>query len=137
MALFEWKDEFSVGVSLMDQHHQKLISIVNTIHDAMKEGKGNERIGGALTDLLDYTNYHFREEERLMAEADYPELDEHKKTHLHFVSKLEEFREKAGDKDHSYFLSFDVSKFLIDWLINHIGKMDKRYQTAMNSKGIK
>ncbi len=136
MALFEWKQEYSVGVKVLDQHHQKLIGIVNRVHMAMKEGKGKELIADTIRDLIDYTTYHFGEEEKLMEQAEYPELIKHKKAHKEFVSRLEAYKGKA-DKGQSAFLSPDVARFLIDWLINHIGLMDKKYQSALNSKGIR
>jgi hemerythrin-like metal-binding protein len=136
MALFEWKKEYSVGVQVLDKHHQKLIRIINDVHNAMKEGKAQEAVIRAVDELLDYAKYHFGEEEKLMEKIKYAELETHRNAHRLFIAKAEEYKKQA-DKGLAAFMSLGVSKFLIDWLINHIGTVDKRYQKEMNAKGIK
>ena len=39
MALMEWKDSYSVGVDQMDDHHKRLIEIINKVDEADKAGK--------------------------------------------------------------------------------------------------
>ncbi|MCP4996607.1 MAG: hypothetical protein GY934_22960 [Gammaproteobacteria bacterium] len=35
MALIEWSQDLSVNVETADTHHKKLISMINSLHDAM------------------------------------------------------------------------------------------------------
>ncbi|HAO20901.1 MAG TPA: hemerythrin [Desulfobacteraceae bacterium] len=136
MPLFEWKKEHSVGVYEMDRHHQKLFDILNRLHDAMKDGKGMQIIAGIVRELLDYTRYHFGEEEKLLEKIGYSGISEQKMAHQKFISQIEGYKEQA-DKGMTAFLSSGVSTLLTDWLRNHIGVMDKRYQSTMNTHGIK
>lgn len=45
MALMTWSSAFSVKIKQFDDQHIKLVNMVNELHDAMKEGKGNEVAG--------------------------------------------------------------------------------------------
>ncbi len=42
MALIEWSQDLSVNVEKADTHHKKLISMINSLHDAMQEGQSTE-----------------------------------------------------------------------------------------------
>ena len=44
----EWTEGLSVGVKAMDQHHQKLVDLINRLHTAMRSGQGRLVIGPAL-----------------------------------------------------------------------------------------
>ncbi|QTA92127.1 bacteriohemerythrin [Desulfonema magnum] len=136
MPLIEWKKDFSVGVAVLDSHHRKLISLVNKLHDAMKNGKAKGVISGIISELDDYTKYHFREEEKLMEKIRYPGLNEHKKAHEYFTAAVKKYKAEA-DKGQAAFLSVGISVLLTDWLKNHIGMMDKKYQKDMNANGIR
>ncbi len=136
MALFEWSDQYSVGVSRMDSHHQKLFDMLNKLHDAMTIGKAMDVIASIIKELLDYTKYHFGEEERLMEQINYVRLEDQKTAHRKFISSIEDYKEQA-DRGMAAFVSSGVSMLLTDWLRNHIGVMDKKYQEEMNAKGIK
>lgn len=136
MALFEWSDQYSVGVSRMDSHHQKLFDMLNKLHDAMSMGKAMSVISEIIKELLEYTKYHFAEEERLMAQINYARLEDQKAAHQKFISSVEDYKDQA-DKGLAAFLSSGVSTLLTDWLRNHIGVMDKMYQAEMNAKGIR
>ncbi len=136
MPLIQWSDRYSVGVGDMDKHHQKLFDLLNRLHDAMTQGKAGSIITEIVDELIGYTKYHFSEEEKLMAQISYSGLNEQKKAHQKFIVSVEDYKNLA-DKGLTAFLSSGVSAFLSDWLRNHIGVMDKKYQKEMNAKGIK
>lgn len=135
MPLFEWSKEYSVGVGAMDRHHQRLFDLLNKLHDAMTEGKAATIVAGIIRELLDYTKYHFGEEEKLMEKISYSGIAEQKSAHQKFIASIEDYKDKA-DRGLSAFLSTGMSTFLTDWLKNHVGGMDKRYQKEMNAKGV-
>ena len=120
-----WCDDFSVNVPEMDAQHQKLVKLVNQLHSAMKQQHSAEQVGKVIDELAKYTVEHFSSEEEYMASKNFPGLDEHKKVHQHFVEKVQEFEQKYMDGKVT--LSLDIMNFLKDWLLNHIGKMDKQY----------
>lgn len=131
--LIHWSLSYSVDVAAMDEEHQRLIDIINSLYGAMREGRGKDSLSGILDELVAYTRTHFGHEERLMQQAGYPDYPDQKAAHETLVAKLMEIREKfvAGTA-----LSQEVMTFLKGWLIGHIQGMDKKYGPCMNRKGI-
>ncbi|TWJ18245.1 bacteriohemerythrin [Geobacter argillaceus] len=132
--LITWSSSYSVHVSQMDEEHQRLVSIINKLYGAMREGRGKEAVGSILGELIDYTKNHFAHEERLMQETGFAGLEEQKRAHENLISRVSEIQKKfkAGEA-----LSQEVMSFLKDWLSNHIQGQDKQYGPHLNSKGIK
>ncbi|MCX7874727.1 MAG: bacteriohemerythrin [Melioribacteraceae bacterium] len=134
MALISWSDSYSVKVKEIDNQHQKLVNLINLLHDSMKEGKGKEVIGKVLTELVNYTVYHFSYEEKLFDKYGYPDAKVHARQHKDLVEKVscyvKDFESGKG------VLPMEVMNFLRDWLIKHIGGDDKKYGPFFNSKGL-
>jgi hemerythrin len=135
MAIIQWNDTFSVKVAEIDQQHQKLVSMINELSDAMKQGKGKDALSKIVNGLVSYTVTHFNTEEKYFDRFGYPETDSHKKEHVAFVKKVSEF--KDGFEKGKLSLSIEVMNFLSDWLKNHINGTDKKYSQFFNEKGLK
>ncbi len=135
MPLIEWSDDFSVGIETADIHHKKLISMINSLHQAMSNGTSHEVITKILSALLVYTDKHFKYEEDLFLTYNYPQYEEHKKEHDELLCQVEELNEKF--KTSKTCISIEVMKFLKDWLKNHIQETDKQYTDFLNSKGVR
>jgi len=133
--LYPWKDEYSVGVSRFDNHHKKLFDIANQLHDMMKSGKGADVIEVTLRELVDYTKYHLSEEEKALERIGYSGIAAHKRAHAIFTEELNKAVEEI-EKGRAQFVVVKVSKTVIDWLIDHIFGIDKKYTAEMNAAGI-
>jgi methyl-accepting chemotaxis protein/hemerythrin len=131
----EWTSDYSVSVELMDQEHIRLFDLINELNDAMIDGQSSAKIESILDALIDYTEYHFGDEEKLMKKINYPGLDEQIKAHRIFVDKMKEFKQEMQSGE--ILLSVKIINFLKDWLILHILNIDKKYSTYMNENGIK
>lgn len=133
MAL-QWSEELSVNVKKFDNHHKKLIDLINELHDAMLTGKTQNVLGMTLKVLKDYTKYHFGEEEKLMKVNSYKDYVLHKSEHDNFGIKVSECIEKyeAGRMT----VSIELMNFLRDWFVGHIMGTDKKYSQFFNAKGI-
>ena len=135
MALVKWDDSFSVKVTEIDRQHQKLVSMINELSDAMKQGKGKEILCKIINGLIRYTATHFNTEEKYFDRFRYPEADNHKKEHVAFVQKVSDF--KSGFEEGKLTLTIDVMNFLSDWLRKHIKGADKLYSQCFNENGLK
>ncbi len=136
MALYDWKDDYSVGVSRFDNHHKRLFNIANQLHEMMKQGKGAEVIEPALRELIDYTHYHLAEEEKVMETIGYSDIAAHKRAHKIFTDQLNEAMAEV-DAGKTIFVVIKIAKTVIDWLIDHIYGIDKKYSPEMNAAGIR
>lgn len=124
MALIEWNSKLSVSVDKFDEEHKQLIKMINSLHDAMKTGKGKELLAKILDESTDYVLKHFASEEKLMVQYKYPEYKEHKALHDEFVKKIGELRKLH---DQQRLQSSQMLKTLQEWLISHINNVDKAY----------
>lgn len=134
MPLFEWNEQFSVGVAYFDAQHKNLVKLVNELHDAMREGKSGERLGGILAGLIDYTVRHFADEERAMARHGYRDVEEHRREHELLTAKVLEYKKRFEEKQ--VLLSIELAGFLKDWLTNHIMETDRRYGPFLAGKEV-
>jgi len=134
MALISWSPALSVGVQLFDDQHQLLVGMVNDMHAAMAEGKGNQVVGPILEGLIEYTQTHFTDEERLLAKHAYPGLVVQRAEHRKLVEQVLALQEKF--KSGKSMLSVEVMNFLKSWLLNHIQVEDKQYGPFLNARGV-
>jgi methyl-accepting chemotaxis protein/hemerythrin len=132
--MITWSRSYSVGVSQMDEEHQRLIGIINNLYASMRSGRSKDAIGKILDELVDYTKTHFAHEERLMQESGYEGYDDQKRAHEALIAQVVEIQ---GKYRVGAALGQEVMAFLKNWLLNHIQGMDKKYGPVMNKKGIK
>src|SRR3954470_18942787 len=109
MGYFSWSDDLSVGSSFIDNDQRKLISLVNQLHEAMRQGQGKEILQPVLAELIRYTQEHFQREEEHMEKIQYAERAEHKREHDKLLSDVLELQKKFDDD--SAMLTFQVSQF--------------------------
>lgn len=136
MSYIEWNDTYSVGIEAMDVHHKKLIGIFNELHDGISSGHSEETLRKTLSDLVDYTKYHFSAEEALMKEYDYPEYQNQKEAHEKLIKTLGDLQQQFEEEKSGLMIVLKIQNFLRSWLINHILESDKKYGPYLNSKGV-
>lgn len=123
MQLFEWKDDYSVGVLMVDQQHRHLVSMLNQLHGVMRNGSREAEVRHILNDLIGYTRFHFASEEKLMAECGYPGIQEHVRKHRAMETRVGEFL--AEFSANSVTTPPKLLAFLKEWLGRHIMETDK------------
>jgi len=124
MALIEWDTKLSVTVPEFDEEHKKLIRMINSLHEAMKSGKGKELLTKILDDSTEYALKHFAHEEKIMVEYRYPEYKAHKALHGEFIKTVTELIKRHEQK---LLQAGQLLNILKEWLINHINNVDKKY----------
>lgn len=133
MAYLEWTDNLSVGVPLLDEDHRKLIGLINRVYQSVADGDGEQVVKAVLDELIDYTNYHFRREERMMEAAGYPDTDDHRGVHAELSDQVVDFRRRYL-ADPSGFKPMTVFDFLSEWLMKHIIGRDLKYRPYLEGK---
>lgn len=123
MSLMRWKDEYLTFVDAIDEQHQRLFELINAIYDMMRSGRGNEAIASALTELTEYTRFHFATEEKFMSETAFPGADGHASEHIRLLDEIRELRHRVLDG--STVMTMNEMYFLKDWLLTHFTGADK------------
>ena len=135
MGLINWNNDLSVNIVEIDQQHQKLVGMINELHDAMRARKTLKILGKIIDDLIDYTVIHFSFEEKYFAEFRYYKTLSHKNEHKNFIKKIKEF--KQGFDSGRLMMSVDIMNFLTEWLVKHIQGSDRLYVSLFHEKGLK
>lgn len=78
----------------MIQQHYDLIALCKKLDDAVKRRQPRAEIYQIMDELIACTVHHFEAEERLMAEAGYPELEGHKAGHEELLERTRKFRRR-------------------------------------------
>ncbi len=118
----EWLDDWNLGIQEIDQQHLALADQLNRVADTLRDA-GDSAATGEVTlplvaRLLDETRQHFRDEESIMREHDFPELVEHHREHVMLLAELQEFiRDIEEGRRH---FDLDSLTALKHWLINHV-----------------
>ncbi|MCX7759183.1 MAG: bacteriohemerythrin [bacterium] len=125
MKRIEWNDSYKTGIDTIDNQHKGLFDLINQLSKELDENLEKKLLEKTIEKLFDYTKYHFSTEEYLMRKVNYERYEEHKEAHERFASKVKEFIVNFIDDKEN--LTEDIIVFLIDWISNHIAKVDKEY----------
>jgi hemerythrin len=135
MPIIEWNKQFSVNILSIDNQHKKLISIINDFYDNILKGQHKDKIPELISELKEYTIFHFKTEEKYMQLYNYPDYPDHLKEHKIFIDKVLsfEFRLKNG----KMLLTVEITNFLKEWILDHIQHSDQKYSTYFIKMGVK
>lgn len=126
-----WSDYLSLGIKSIDMQHKRFFMLLDELRTKFTEAKEagddvNEELKNKLlSDLEDYTVYHFTTEKDLMHNSNYPDIDTHIQQHNIFIKKLAEFR--TAYKFQSQALVEQMIGFFGKWFLVHILDYDKKY----------
>jgi hemerythrin len=100
----------------------------------MWDGKGKDAVRESLEFLGDYTVRHFKDEELLMIQHDYPHYRTHKSIHDGFVQEVKEFMAKCASADQDTGVVAGVALKLGEWVKDHIKRMDVQFGEFLRSR---
>ena len=85
--------------------------------------------------MADYADFHFKEEEKLQEEVEYPAIDEHKAKHEEFRKAVGELYEMLQEEEGPTPAFVEaVRKNVVNWLVNHIKSFDVSVASYINMK---
>ena len=127
--MYQWSDEYALGIDEIDQQHRQLIEIANQVYGIMNDQWRLDKYNQILTvlgELKDYTIYHFKFEEEYMASIGYKKRFSHALEHNAFVEKLNAVDLKKVDEQQEEYLR-ELLVMITDWVVNHIMNTDRLY----------
>ena len=132
--MFEWKNEYTVGIGSIDAQHQGLFAIGRELYAAMSAGQGKSVLARILDRLVQYTAVHFAHEERLMQMHNYPDFARHKAEHDALVKQVLAFQAEFNGGRAT--MAVQVLQFVKDWLEKHIKASDFAYAPCMKAQKV-
>jgi hemerythrin-like metal-binding protein len=125
MENFSLSDAYLIGNDLLDAQHKVILSYMAKIYTCFLSKKKKEELF-ELVDRLDaFCKLHFLEEEQVMDEMGFPEMDAHKTEHALFVTHLENFIGRYEELN--TVKNIDELLFLKKWFLEHVAVYDKKY----------
>jgi hemerythrin len=122
-----WKNEYIIGISQIDEQHEKLFEIANRIYELIKNDlylDKYDKILSIIDELREYTIFHFKAEEDYMLSIGYKKLLSHKVEHNDFIEKINNVDLKKIDQDQDKYI-LEILEFVVDWIGKHILEKDK------------
>lgn len=113
------------GIATVDSQHLTLLAKLQAIQEHLMGGQNPPDAHHDALFLAEYALEHFADEERLMVEAGYPDLDAHREEHRRFSEWTEVLKKRlALGGDHRSILE-EVHLELSEWLVGHIRTSDR------------
>lgn len=130
----QWNDSFRVNVKVIDEQHQRLFDLINELYANMQKSESRDIIAKTIKDLLDYTVYHFREEEKLMERSNYSGIEQHIKIHKSMIENIQRFQKEF--ESGNPLVHYEILSFVGNWLTAHIMGVDRKYMGHFTKHGI-
>ncbi|MCL1927191.1 MAG: bacteriohemerythrin [Treponema sp.] len=121
-----WNDAYSVGFEPIDTQHKELVKMTNELFESCKQGTdaADKAFLQTIKRAAEYARNHFSDEDKYMLEANFPNLNDHRKLHDDFLAvvgkAIQDFNTGSTEP-------FELAQFLKNWLLTHIAEADKQY----------
>ena len=133
-----WKEEFNIGIKIIDDEHQRLFMIITRLFALKEEEKRSRRAcQEGIKYFKEHALKHFDDEEKYMELIGYDELDMHRRLHRSFrentlpALELELEREDYSPSAVEHFLAVCAG-----WLIGHTLTEDQAIAGEKMSKWV-
>lgn len=118
---FAWREEYNIGVDIIDQEHQRLFQIINRLFALREEEQNNQWTGQeGVKFFKEHAVKHFADEETYMESIGYEGVEQHKHIHQDFRENILPALE--GELERTNYSTDAVDHFLgvcAGWLIGH------------------
>lgn len=135
MQNYQWSEELSVGIRLIDDQHKQLVLMLGELQEKLLLQMAERDIVHVLHRLQNYAKEHFELEEGLMFDIrdDVPNYAEHMEEHRDFISNVAELMMRFVQEGNK--VAWELFIFLGDWLVNHIQQTDVVLGSCLRSHG--
>ncbi len=134
MSKLIWSDDLETKVQQIDTHNQSLFFVLNELFASDYPCEMRSRMCHKIEDTIVYLTRNFLREEALMADAGYPDLDEHKSEHRVFLDELLRLQRTLECGRYDTSKMFDL---LSSWALAHIEIWDKPLGKHIRSTSFK
>ncbi|GAB6051829.1 hemerythrin family protein [Magnetospira thiophila] len=128
--MIEWTNDLSVGIEKLDDEHKQIIQMINAFIAAVDESLGIGEIHDRFRDLQKFVYFHFGEEEDMMLQAAFEDLEDHKRHHQDLASQMDALWDKIM-LDPVFKSDDGMREWLESWLFRHVKTHDFQYRAAM------
>jgi hemerythrin len=149
MELFVFDDTLITGHQEIDSQHAWLFELANRVLEKIGscplstrtsdfpipgscEERANDTVDEALHGLMDYVVEHFTDEERLMADLNYPSRSVHQALHAALSEQVAGYMLRYMNGDNT--IAEEIVEFFGRWLTSHIMDADRDFVDWLNTR---
>lgn len=129
-----WEERLATGIKEIDVQHKELFESINNLICTCNEGKGKETVGDVIDFVGDYVSNHLQSEEKYMNDFHYLDYENHKAEHDHFKEEFNSVKDQFNEEGASSFLALQVNQKIVNWLILHVSRTDKKLANFLKDK---
>ncbi len=129
-----WSNFLSVGVAEMDDEHRQFIARVNELNRAIVEIEDKATVARAMDLMLTEAARHFKHEEQLLAQWNYPESAAHAARHAELTAQFDRAVKEFAETDISFVWALKglhIKQLLVAHLLNE----DMKYRDFLRAQG--
>ncbi len=132
--MFEWTQKMRIDGGPIDEDHKQLLAIANHVLDLNHPSQDVEELKVAIRDLYEYVKDHFKREENLMQELEYPDREVHEEKHQEIIKVM---NGALTQSLHMTALLGNFKDIMNAWVVDHIMTEDKKIQAfILGQKGV-
>lgn len=131
----DWNDILSVGIDSMDGEHKILFQRINALLVGLLGDEDKQaQIPALMAAVIEYAVFHFTDEQELMQREGYPKYKEHTNLHGYYLKEMEEIQAELTKGNFNAPLLIKIQEKMVNWLLDHIVKVDHDYGEFINGK---
>ncbi len=131
--LITWNDKYSFGIDEIDNQHQQLVVLLNTMYSNLKQGKSKKEIKESLNSFIDFASYHLGVKEDYFVKFNYEKQQDAVKEYKIFVDKIHQFQtDYLSNK--VLFLN-DTMNYIKEWVYYNL-LSNKKYVKLFKDNGL-
>lgn len=121
-----WTDDLETGIFAIDKQHKNMFNKAYEIFELGIDAD-LEEVKKIFIFLMDYSNNHFYDEEKLMMIEEYEDFINHRSEHNYFIENIYEIYQNITSEGLREEDLSDLKVLIIEWLANHINGEDKKF----------
>jgi len=129
-----WSGKYSLGNESIDNDHRRLFELAGSVLSTMNGRAKLVDTAGAFDRLIEFARHHFSEEEALLEQYGYADLEAHSRHHEKLIAQISDMRLTLDNDEGMSNERF--REFFGEWLINHILSEDMKYGPFLNGSGV-
>lgn len=127
-----WRTDYQCGNAAIDQEHRLLFSLANSLLDQFAQPQLHmQSVTTTLDRLQQHVLTHFQNEEALLKDKGYPDLDEHCRQHAKLIDQWQTLRAQLDSEGAT--LGEIIEYLAIKMVQEHLIEQDRKYFDLMIS----
>jgi hemerythrin-like metal-binding protein len=133
MSFLQWRNEFGVGIKIVDHDHRELIGRIRGHQQKLASCDDPAKMVEVLDEIYTDIAEHFAHEEKLMEQMRYAALADHKEDHETLLDDLRELM--VGVEDDGELDEIQLTDDLDRWFSDHFRVHDAKLHREDTDQG--